>query len=413
MARHRMYPPPRRPQRGAIAVAFILGVVLLLGFVGLVVDSSRLFVSKTELQSAADACALSASGALTGANANQLAIAEAAGITAGSRNLVGMQEDPVSIPANEAVTFSATLDGNYQTKDAIGAGAAALNMRFVRCTVAETAIPTLLIQVLNAFPGVSIGPGTARATAVASLEPSISNCALPLAVCKKTGSSAPYWGYDVGEWIQGRWGAGGGLTGTYKWVQFPGFERTPDLESLLLGSGQCNLSGTATVKSHEGVINSLVDAWNSRFGVYKGSGLAGVPDESGYAYSPANWSAQKDAFQDFRDTRRPANSPWNNVPSLGGGWRASTSEEHASGGDRRLVVGPIVDCDALGDSPSAPVPVLGWACYLMLNPVSNPQLDWMGLEFRGTADEITSGCVTSGMPGGPSAGGPKVPTLRQ
>ena len=56
--------------------------------------------------------------------------------------------------------------------------------------------------------------------------------------------------------------------------------------------------------------------------------------------------------------------------------------------------------------------MLGWACYLMLNPVFSPG-DTMYLEYRGLAGSPSSGCVTSGAPGGPTAGGPKVPALVQ
>ncbi|GAA4411534.1 pilus assembly protein TadG-related protein [Quisquiliibacterium transsilvanicum] len=415
MSRHFRHRPAGTRQHGAVAVAFILMIVLLLGFVGLVVDSARLFVSKTELQNAADSCALAAAASLTGANTEQLTQAENWGITAGTRNLVGMQASAVAIPVNSAVAFSRTLNGSYATKDAIS-GAEALEMKFARCRVIEAGIPSALIQVLNALPGVSIGPGTARAEAVATLAPSVSNCALPLAVCKKKDSSPPHFGYERGEWMQGRWSPGSETTGTYKWVKFPGYANTPDLDALIKGSGQCDLNNTSTVRTHEGQINSLVDAWNWRFGVHKNSGQTSPPDLTGYAYTKSNWLSERDAFDDFK-ARRGTNDPWNNQPSLSGGWNASTRAQHQAGGDRRLVVGPIVDCEVLSKvSPQTDVPILAWACYLMLNPVANPTNDWMGLEYRGSSlDPIPErfNCVTSGLPGGPTAGGPKVPTLVQ
>src|SRR5690606_10259684 len=46
--------PGRQRERGAYAVAFVLTVVLLMGFIGLALDAGRLFVAKTELQNAAD-----------------------------------------------------------------------------------------------------------------------------------------------------------------------------------------------------------------------------------------------------------------------------------------------------------------------------------------------------------------------
>ncbi|MCB1907100.1 MAG: hypothetical protein KDH15_07005 [Rhodocyclaceae bacterium] len=395
-----------------MSVAFALLAVLLLGFVGLGLDVGRLYVSKTELQNAADACALAAAGALTGANVGQLVAAEDFGTEAARRNLIGMQASAANVTADQDITFSATLGGSYSSRS--GAAGNELNMRFVRCTLQEANIPMLLLQVINLLPGQTVTPATAGATAVATLAPSVSNCALPLAICKKPGSSAPDFGYARGEWMIGRFNPPDNLAGKFKWVKFPGYERTPDLAGLIGGSGQCDLSSASTLEPSTGAINSLVDVWNWRMGVMKNSGPpagAFVPDYTGYAYTPVNWPDQFNAFADFV-AKRGTNTPWNGLPDLGGGWQATTSDVHAAGADRRLVVGPVVDCSSWDEGGTQSQPVLGWACYLMLNPVANPNED-MGLEYRGPADDIASGCVTSGAPGGPGAGGPKVPTLVQ
>lgn len=407
----------RSTQDGAIAVAFIILVILLLGFVGLAMDVGRLYVSKAELQNAADACALAAAGALTGTNPNQLTAAEDYGIATGTRNLVGMQAVAATI-ARDDITFSATLGGSYGTSATVGGNA--LSMRYVRCTLREMGIRTMLLQVINAIPGESVVPSTVAASAVASLEPSISNCALPLAICKKPGSSSPYFGYSVGEWLIGRFEAGSSVVGKFKWIEFPGFERTPDLRDLILKGGQCDISGTHEVQPHTGAITSLVEAWNWRFGVKKGSDPpAGgfPPDLTGYAYTSTNWPSKANAYGDFAAKQFPAppslHIPWNGIPSLGGAWSASAPAVHAAGQkDRRLVVGPVVDCGPWDAGGHATQAILGWACYLLLNPVSNPNMD-MQLEYRGSADDLKSGCVTSGSPGGPDAGGPKVPALVQ
>ena len=60
------------------------------------------------------------------------------------------------------------------------------------------------------------------------------------------------------------------------------------------------------------------------------------------------------------------------------------------------MVGPIVDCDVLGSvSPQTSVPILGWACYLMLNPgrvLSKSQiLDHVwDYDFRGEMNIVES-----------------------
>lgn len=75
-------------QRGAVAVIVALSLVGMIGFVGLALDLGKLFVAKSELQNSADACALAAARELTGANANQLKLAEAAGKATGEQHKV-------------------------------------------------------------------------------------------------------------------------------------------------------------------------------------------------------------------------------------------------------------------------------------------------------------------------------------
>ena len=47
-------------QRGAVAIAVAVGLLVLLGIAGLALDLGQLFVTKTGLQNAMDACALPA-----------------------------------------------------------------------------------------------------------------------------------------------------------------------------------------------------------------------------------------------------------------------------------------------------------------------------------------------------------------
>jgi Flp pilus assembly protein TadG len=52
-------------QQGAVAIVVALSMVVLVGFLGLAIDGGRLYLTKTELQNGADACALAASYELT------------------------------------------------------------------------------------------------------------------------------------------------------------------------------------------------------------------------------------------------------------------------------------------------------------------------------------------------------------
>src|SRR5215212_6965215 len=90
MRSHLPVPGPHQRQRGAVLVTVALTMLLLLGFIGIGLDFGRLFVMKTELQTAMDSCALSAAQELDGL-ADALTRARNAGQNAGNMNRVGFQ----------------------------------------------------------------------------------------------------------------------------------------------------------------------------------------------------------------------------------------------------------------------------------------------------------------------------------
>lgn len=79
-----MSTPRHRPrQRGALLVTFAVMFLVVLGFVGMALDLSRLFNRKVELQNLADAAALAAAGQLNGTAAGvAAAAAQAAAVAA-------------------------------------------------------------------------------------------------------------------------------------------------------------------------------------------------------------------------------------------------------------------------------------------------------------------------------------------
>ena len=410
-------------QRGAVAIIVGLSMAVLVGFVGLALDLGKLYVAKTELQNSADACALAAAQALTGVNANQLAQSEAAGITTGGVNHVMFQADPVAYAIDESVTFSTALNGEYRSKAGMGA-AEALSMRFARCTVSRPAIPTWFIQTLELVPGVTVGTQTVRATAVATLQPAQTNCALPVALCETAIAGA-----SRGDWIQGVIGPGGGssggagsLTGNFQWVDFtPPAGGASELASILKGPGTCNLPSEGTEVGQPGNVASAADEWNSRFGIYKGSTRPedAVPDFTGYAYTELSWSTASNAYNDFQD-KRGSNAPYQGDTSTGlttQGTIQGAAYLGPNGADRRLAITPVVDCPGFVSGSTAPV--TRWACVLMLHPINNSAggsgtgATRMYLEYLGLSNDLESPCATLGVPGGATSAGPAVPTLVQ
>ena len=410
-------------QKGAVLVLVGISLAVLIGFLGIVVDLGRLFVTKTELQSAMDACALAGAAELKpGLNPpdiNAIARAVSAGTTAGTRNRVGFQAAAVSItPAD--IYFSDRLSNNSATFPfgyVPSASADPATARYVLCARKEGGIATWFMHVLQGFVGKAPTPNTVGAWATATLKPAQISCAIPIGVCTKPGqypnpANDPFAGMNPGDWLSSK--LENSATGSYSWVDFsPNAGGANEAAELLKGSGQCNVPAVGAQVGQQGNIESLDKAWNTRFGLYKGGDSVSTapPDETGYAYTPLTWPAGSNAFGDFM-TARGVHSAYQGVP--GQGYQVTSQSGLAlSGGDRRLVVVPIVDCSAWAASNPQTVPVLGYACVLMLHPMTHTSdplySEDVWLEFRGRANDPTSPCNTLGVVGGTA--GPLVPVL--
>jgi hypothetical protein len=396
-----------KAQRGSVAIITGLALAVLIGIVGLALDLGRLFVVKTELQNAADACALAASRELNGL-ADALTRGENAGVTVTGRHRVGFQSNPVPVTV-DSIAFSDNLETGYQTS---AAGANPVTARYAMCTLGRGSLSPWFMRIFG------FGDAVVTARAVATTEPAQTACAIPLGFCGDP--SVPGYGFSPGDWVNGKFGAGNGATGSFNWIDFtPPAGGAQELSDLLSGQGVCNLPDTGTSVGQTGVIQSLSTAWNSRFGLYKsGSGNPGPtsspPDRSGFAYTPTSWPAQSNALSDFLSGRvPPSNKTYQgNLASglsINGSFQSLTSAGLAQyGADRRLVTVPVVNCAQWATSQV--IPVLDWACVLMLNPIDQPGDD-VYMEFVGFSHESGSACASSGIGGGTI--GPLVPVLVQ
>lgn len=261
---------------------------------------------------------------------------------------------------------------------------------------------------------------------MATLEPSQTNCAIPLGICEK--GAAPSYGLTPGQWIGGKFDTGGGLTGSFNWIDFsPPAGGASELSALLAGQGQCSLN-VSTKVGQSGADQSVATAWNSRFGLYKNGGgnpslTTSPPDFTGYSYTAKDWPSQSNAFSDFQTRRTAFSSYGDTIDTIGNGnfitglgvKNSFNVASHGTGGDlathgadRRLVTAPILNCGAWAGAQT--IPIDGWACVLMLQPVDNPG-DPISMEYLGLANVPGSPCATSGLGGG--SVGPLVPVLVQ
>lgn len=397
--------PYRKRQGGAVAIIVGFSIFVLVGMLGLVLDLGRMFIIKTELQNGVDACALAAARELTG-DANSLDRAEAAGILVGGRNRVDFQKESES---GFVVEFSEHMASGYASKDSADPS----EVKYVKCTLPRGGIVPWFMGVMGA------GQQVVSAMAVASLEPSQTNCAIPIGLCSQ-GGAAPSYGYVVGTWYSGKFGSdpGESLTGSFNWVDFSPAEGggASELKDILSGAGVCDLPSQGTQVGEQGQISGLTDAWNTRFGIYKGGGqynqTTAPPDYTGYAYTDVTWPERRDAYFGASSTGAPnyqtakaSNLPYQSTNPVGlNGYPLPPGTNYTLGQDRRTAVVPIVDCSLLGGSSPQTVPVMAYACVLMLAPIKGP--NDVVLEFRPIED-----CATSGLAGGTA--GPLVPTLIQ
>src|SRR5450830_1434776 len=440
--------PPARSrrarQRGAVAIVVGLVIAVLVGFIGLALDGGHLYLTKTELQNSADACALAASYELTGAPSiapASFARAEAAGQTVGQMNKVDFQNSAIA-SSNISVSFGTALNAGSTW---VNAGAASPSSQYVRCTLTRGGIAPWFMQVLG------FGVQTVSSLATATLAPSQTNCAMPMAMCVQAGGTAANnFGYTVGNWYGLDFKDTGGAanyTGNFRWIDFDPGAQTPgcpggggqELACMVKGSGQCSLpppitgncagSGNNTdpgCVGENGNVSSMAAAYNSRFGLYKGSNNAtNAPmDFTGNSYRIGTWTLGSNAYggavageQNFKTARtnflatQPGYEPGGGYSNTAGGLG---SQHDTLGADRRMVIVPVVDCTGFVGGGSQHAPIRGYACMLMLDPYDKSGNDVISkIEFEGLSNMAGSPCASSGVTGDTTSEGPMVPSLVQ
>ncbi|MFZ3127527.1 MAG: hypothetical protein WA136_05865, partial [Rhodoferax sp.] len=336
------------------------------------------------------------------------------------KNRANFQSEVVAI-APDQVTFSDTINGTYLDSSSANYNTAA----YAQCSYPLSGLPIYFMQLINP----DFVSQTVSATAVATMAPSASVCAIPVGVCKVSGGTN--FGLTPGQWLAAKGTAPYG-TGNFGWIDFtPPSNKGNELYDLLKGSGQCEL----VVGAHVGAQGQKTDldvAWNSRFGVYKNGGgnpslNSAPPDFTGYAYStdskswPSGFNAYSGTptvpgvvnFQTARSSHEPyqEDDPFG---TKGGPYSkvANTAELIQYGRDRRLAVAPVVDCAVWNSGgPNAQPAVEGWACVLMLNPMKvGGSPNDANVEFIGLSNVAGSPCASSGAAG---TAGPLVPVLAQ
>ncbi|HEY9446895.1 MAG TPA: pilus assembly protein TadG-related protein [Burkholderiales bacterium] len=431
----------RGRQKGATIITTCLLLLFLLGFMAFALDFGRLFIVKTELQTAMDSCALSAAQELDQLG-TAIARARSAGTTAANVNRVNLQSVNWDSKGQLAPdTDIAFYDSNFvpTTVDAAAA--------YVECSHVQPDVRLWLLRAMAAFSGnTTTFPAThdVGARAIAKRGSSQTTCPIPVAFKPNAGGTPPMYGLMRGEWktIYGARLAGNGEFGWYNLDGSTSAKSTRDQ----LESGICNTRVGDTLGT-PGAKTAVDEEWNYRFGIYrhKSDDIAlHRPDYSGYAYTETNWTnaatltlsngtttthwnayagapntalshataqnyvIKQGAYASFDDTGTDLDAGSTIVfgdpkrlnsfksplatPGIGG-------EHQQYGFNRRVATVPVID-----DGNH----VIDYFCAFLLQPMTGPTDD-VKIEVIGPASDASSPCTTSGVPGG--SAGPLVPVL--
>lgn len=425
----------RHHQQGAVIVTVALVLLFLLGFMGIALDFGRLFIVKTELQTAMDSCALAAAQELD-LQPTAIDRATSAGKTAGNLNRVNLQ--------------SANWSGKGQLVDAeitfknssYGTTADPKLAQYVQCQHVQPAVQMWLMQAMGAFSGNTTDfPSTRNvmASAVATRAHGQTTCPIPVAFKRKTTCGgtcpAPNYGLTPGEWVTVLTSQGATPGGYIGWANLDGSNSASETKAEM--NGKCGTRVNDTLGT-PGTQTTIAEDWNYRFGIYKKLPDFSTdpsymrPDFSGYSYTATNWTNTVAINGDFH------NSAWDGTHAAGSHATAQNfvtkranfgacagsvsscesingiklnsfkdlaasgngSASHGAwGSNRRIVTVPVTDNANK---------VIDFMCMLMLQPLSIPMAN-VKLEFIGNAGSPTSPCSFSGIPGGTA--GPLVPAL--
>ena len=388
-------------QHGSIVIFFVIMLPILLATMGLALDVGKFYVIKSELQNAADACALAAAYELDG-TATQFTRANTAGLNLAAKNKVFFQNEFVS---GTTVQFSTTASGGYTN-----AGSAPANAGFVRCNVEKPDVSYWFIQILQ---NLAPAPPDITAFAVANNVPGQSTCAIPIAVCSTDLPPST----AVGTWVTGVVGPNSGnkdstLNGHFKWVDFTqGGGGANELAEILSGElpGGCNLPSNNLYIGAPGFKASLRDDFNTRLGIFKNNANAPyITDFSGVGYY--NTAQQNRYYGDYL-SKRASNAPYSDIAgiTIGNNFKYLTSSQLATNGtNRRVALAPVVDC--------ATLKVERYACMFLLHPLPTQSVSNfnMYLEYLGNpATQATPCGNSSGLAGAGNGIGPRVTALIQ
>jgi Flp pilus assembly protein TadG len=401
-----------RRQRGAALVFIVAALATLILAAALALDVGHATLNKSRLQNATDAAALAAAKILDNTKSTALATTEAFTAFQNNANSSGDQELAAAYGNGTGqialtVQYSATLPP-FVAGSPIGP--------YVRVTANGFTRPTWFATLAG------ISQITLSATAVSGPSPSVNqSCNLaPMLVCgNPAAGAAGNWGYALNAPTVLKQAAPGGNTaigpGNFQLIQLGGTGANIVRQNLAGGFQGCTTVGNSVQTETGNEAGPTAQGLNTRFGDYSGP-MAGtqaqyppdvittqpnpnlsVVDNGGGSFTIKQGSTVITAqninlifnYQTYMaELPYSADYTYQPIPTGIGAF------------NRRVLAVPVGDCSG-SSGGSTTVPVLGFACYFLLqHAVQQGINDYVIGQFIGT-------CNADGTPGPAPSSGPQ------
>lgn len=388
---------PKR-QRGAVAVLLTVAMLALLAMAGLALDGGHLLLNKTRLQNAVDAAALSGAKTLS-----QVMGASGAATT-------------TQAAALNTLTLNASAPGNGELATAIAGNVGGFarvelaasvygpfsfpgpaNASYVKVTVPQYGLAGFFWRFLQWASGGSLGDKQVAAVAVAGPSPTSPCDIAPLMVCgdptQYDPSNGLFWGFRFGKLEVLKTAAGNSSPigpGNFQLIRLGSNTGGADIRDALAGGiDKCNTVGNNVDTEPGNKIGPAIQGLNTRFGQYSGpvspsdyppdlivdyshngnnaltlnSGV--TPERIEYQNSPAHSDSGGNIYTDSGQQLFDYND-----------WLKRSAECMSGSGtgcqsngvyERRMLKIVVGKCSGT-DGGQTTVPVLGFACYFILQP---------------------------------------------
>lgn len=404
------------PQRqgGAVSVLMVIALVAISMMAALALDGGHMMLNKTRVQNAVDAAALSGAKTLSQVSGglNMASTTRAAALDTLTKNAqaTGNTELSTAVAGNPGafatVELSNSVYGPFSYPGPTDA-------KYVRVTVSSYQLNGFFWSFVQSMG--SAGLGAKRVAAMATAGPSpTSPCDLaPLMVCGDPGQYDPsagnFWGYRFGDLEVLKTAAGNTSPigpGNFQLLDF-GSGGSAVREDLAGGGSVCRNVGDNVQTSPGNKAGPTSQGLNTRFGIYNGpvSSSDYPPDLVTSSSTPA--MTYDDALGQAKYKGQPVTSSGGNL-SAGGeaindynDWRTQVAACVAGSGsgcqsngvfERRMLKIVVGNCTGK-QGGSTSIPVLGFGCYFVVQPVDGGGSD--SLVFGQFVQE----CEGDGVPG--------------